>query len=323
MAKPFSTYQYLEGQTMTERDKQEINSKFWGGGKWNNFVLPFLPEDCHDLSLVDMGCNAGLFLKFASDKGFKEIIGVDSSKDAIELGSRWRDERGYKYKMFNLEFVKREENIMEFGSEWATEKCVSALPIVDYTILANSHYYMTVNDFIDYLDVLQYKTRYCIIVTDKKRHLNRCWASADIEDIRSYFSNWEEVGYQDELPFDNEIHPRHLKSICFKSKFIERVPVADLDSSNHVQDQFYAELDQGIDYKQTRYYKIIKHYRKKWEPEKLDKWFNERMAVYKDLKENGLKKPILIDKNNKILDGNHRYSMMRHLGNETILVRKV
>ena len=27
--KKFETYQYLEGELMTERDKQEVGSKFW------------------------------------------------------------------------------------------------------------------------------------------------------------------------------------------------------------------------------------------------------------------------------------------------------
>ena len=99
--------------------------------------------------------------------------------------------------------------------------------------------------------------------------------------------------------------------------------IKTLDCGNHVQDQFYSELDSGIDYKATRYYRIIKHYREgKWSPERLENWFQERMRVYANLKENGLTRPIYVDQENKILDGNHRFAMLRTLGNKSVLIRR-
>lgn len=305
--KQYEIYQYLDGEQMTERDKKELGSKFWNKGKWDNFILPFLPDECKELSLVDMGCNAGLFLKLAQDKGFKRIIGVDSNKVAIERGRIWRSKNKANYQMYHLKM----------------EDVIDKLPIVDYTILANTHYYFYVNDFIDYLDKLQHKTRYCIIVTDKKNHLNRCWASADINDIRRYFNNWEEVGFIDELPFDNDSSPRRLKALCFKSKFIDSVSIKSLDSSNHVQDQFYEELNKGIKYENTHYYKILKHYRKDWGLQKLNEWIEDKIKTYKEIKVDGMKKTILIDNKNRILDGNHRYAMIRTLGYKNVFIRKV
>jgi hypothetical protein len=78
--KPFAHYQYVGGK-MSPRDKQEANSKFWNQGKWTNFILPFLPKNCQELSLVDLGCNAGLFLKLAEDKGFDKIIVIKRQFD--------------------------------------------------------------------------------------------------------------------------------------------------------------------------------------------------------------------------------------------------
>ena len=59
--KQFSNYQYIDGE-MSERDKKEEGSKFWNKGKFDNFVKPFLPEDCKNMTFIDMGCNAGVFL---------------------------------------------------------------------------------------------------------------------------------------------------------------------------------------------------------------------------------------------------------------------
>ncbi len=306
MTKPFEEYQFLEGTEMTERDKLEVGSKFWNKGKWDNFVAPFLPENCNGMVFVDMGCNAGLFLRLAQDKGFERIVGVDSNEGAVNRGIEWRDKTGGNYKILNLPM----------------EKCIDDLPIADYTVLANAHYYFTINDWLDYLDKLQYKTRYCIIVTAEKRHLNRCWASADITDVRRYFKTWEEMGFVDELPTEGDPMPRRLWGLCFKSPFIERVPIEGLDCGNHVQDRFYSELDSGMDYHRTRYYRILKHYRKNWGIERLDKWFEERIRVYEDLKKNGLKRPIYVGENNLILDGNHRYAMMKTLGYKSIFIRR-
>ena len=303
--KPFEVYQYLAGEPMTDRDKVEVGSKFWNKGKWDNFVFPLIKEVDKDMTFIDMGCNAGLFLKFAEDMGFGRVVGVDSNEEAVGRGVEWRDKNGGKY-----QFLCK-----------TMESCIDELPCADYTILANAHYYFTINDWLDYLDKLQYKTRYAIIVTAEKHHTNRCWASADYNDIRRYFKTWEEVGFIDELPLVGA-NPRRLWSLCFKSPFIERVPIDSLDCGNHVQDKFYEELDKGISYKETRYYRILKPYRKHWSEERLNTWVEERIRVYGSIKKDGLLRPILVGPNELILEGNHRYAMMRTLGFKTILIRR-
>jgi len=303
--KPFSTYQYLEGTEMTERDKLELTSKFWNKGKWDNFVLPLLPKDPTGMGFVDMGCNAGLFLKLAEDYGFSRVIGVDSDETAVKRGVEWREKNGGKYEIH----LANMEN--------------ADLPIVDYTVFSNSHYYYTVNDFLDYLDKLIYRSIYVIVITTEKRHLNRCWASADLPDIRSYFKVWTEAGFINELPLEGDPSPRRLWTLMFKSPYVESVPIDSLDSSNHVQDQFYEEIDKGVPYQKTRYYRILKPYRKHWSEERLNTWTEERIRVFKDVKANGLKTPIIVDKDKRILDGNHRYSLMKYLGYKNIYVRIV
>lgn len=305
--KDFGIYQYIPGTQMTDRDKVEVGSRFWNEGKYETYVRPFIAESPVQRTFIDMGCNSGLFLKMAEVSGFGACIGVDSDARAIEKGERFRDQEGLKYR-----FIEK-----------PMESVIDELPLADYTVFANAHYYMTVNDWLDYLDKALFKSRYVIIITAEKRHLNRCWASADIGDIRYYFRQWEEVGFIDALPNEGDPSYRALWGLCFKSPYLERIDINLLDSGNHVQDQFYAELDEGKDFSQTRYYRIIEKYRRgKWSPERLENWFKGRVSLYNDVKENGLKRPIYADKTNLILDGNHRYSMMKHLGNDTVIVRR-
>jgi len=299
--KPFHEYQHLPNEPMTERHKEEVGSNFWDEGKFENYVKPFLKETG---TLVDMGCNRGLFLKLAEDMGFK-AIGVDSDPGAVKSGEEWRKKVGGTWRII----------------ESKMEKVIDDLPVVDYTLFVNSAYYITVNDFLDYLDKLKYKTRYCIIVTAEKKHINRCWAAADIETIRSYFRCWEEVGYIGSLPLTGA-HARKMESICFKSD-VELVPLDSLDPSNHVQDGFITELEKGTHYTKTRYFRIIKPYRKKWSDERLHNWFQARIKVYEDIKKRGLQVPIIIDKNDRILDGNHRMAIIKELGFDNIYVRQI
>lgn len=304
--KPFETYQHLDGFPYTDRDTKQIGSKFWNDGKWENFVKPFIKEDTKELTFVDMGCNAGLFLKRAEDMGFDRVIGVDSNEAAVRSGEVWRDTRGGKYKFVLARM----------------EECIDNLPLADYTVLSNAHYYFTINDWLDYLDKLQYKTRYCIIVTAEKRSKQSCWASADVPDIRNYFKYWEEVGFIDELPLDNDPDPRRLWGLCFKSPHLERVELSTLDRGNHVQDDFYREIDSGMEYKSTRYYKIMKPYRKRWPDEKLNSWFEDRIKLFNDVRKNGPTRPIYVGANNRILDGNHKSSIMEYLGYKTVIIRR-
>jgi SAM-dependent methyltransferase len=307
--KPFSSYQHLEGFPFTERDNKQIGSKFWNEGKWNNFVAPHIPTPTKEWVFVDMGCNAGLFLAKAEQLGFGKVIGVDSDKEAVKNGEKWRDEHGFKYQ-FRLAKM---------------EQAINELPVADVTVLANAHYYFTINDWLDYLDKLQYMTRYVIIVTAEKRSKQVCWASADVPDIRYYFRGWEEVGFTDELPLEGDPDPRRLWSLCFKSPFIERMNLADIDCGNHVQDGFYNELESGKGYQETKYYHIIEKYRReKWSQEKIHNWFWDRVDVWDKVKVNWLTRPIYVDHSERVrvLDGNHRYGMFNDMGFKTILVRK-
>ena len=305
--KKFGNYQYVGGP-MSDRDQKEVGSKFWNEGKWENFVLPFLPKDCRGLSLVDMGCNAGIFLKMAEDKGFSKVIGIDANKEAVKKAILYRRKNGGTYDIQRRYMAKSIEH----------------LPVVDFTILANAHYYFPINLWLDYLDKLIVKTRYCIIVTAKKREVT-CKASADPTEIRKYFKNWEQVGEMLEPSLEGDPYPRRLWGLCFKSCFIERVPTEGLYSSNKEQISFWPELDKGVKPLETEYYKFLKVYRRKrgWSDSKIKRFIIKKAELFENIKKNGMRDAIIINHQNKVTDGSHRYEIMRYLGHKTILVRKI
>jgi SAM-dependent methyltransferase len=302
--KKFETYQYVDGP-MTDRDKLEAGSKFWNKGKWDNYVLPFLPEDCSDLTLVDVGCNAGLFLELAEKKGFKRVIGVDSNRGAIKRAMQHKKDIGGKYELCYKDM----------------KEAIKALPPTDYLVMANTHYYLTIDEWLDFMDELHKRVCHIIIVTaDKSPHYNM--ASADITNIRRYFKNWDEVGFVDQLPLEGDPFPRVQWSLCFKNRDVERVPIETLNRGNRVQEGFYIALDEGINPLKTRYYRILRTYRDKWSVERLMEFINGKKDLYEDVKKNGIQKPLIINPDNRVLDGNHRCRMLERLGYKNVIVRR-
>ena len=308
--KPFEKYQYTGGE-MSKRDKEEVGSKFWNEGKWENFVVPFLPRNCKGKTLIDMGCNIGLFLKLAKDEGFDKVIGVDSNKGAMEGALVYRKDNLRTYDIHHL----------------SMENSLDKLPVAHFTIMANVHYYFTVADWLEYINRLKEKTLYFIIVTAEKKP-NLKYAPSDVQGIRKDLKDWEEIGIID-IPKDNTPHSRHLTGLCFKSNIIHSVAVDGLDNGNYQQRGFLEELDRGVNPIKTNYYKRLKDYRKRigskqqiWLDDKLIKYMEERVALYEDIKKNGMKEAITVSKDNRITDGNHRHEIVKQLRYRSILIKK-
>lgn len=293
---------------MSARDKSETGSKFWNEGKFNSFVKPLLPEDCKDKIFVDVGCNAGLFLKMAEDMGFADVIGVDSNKGAIEKGLDYRKKNGGKYRLILQDM----------------EKAIDDLPVSDYLVMANVHYYFELNDWLRFMDKLAAKTMHCIIVTVKKMK-RTCMAPGDEAGIKNDFRQWELVDSVGEISRKGDPFPRRLSSFCFKSPLIEKVGIKDIWNANELQNNFYKEIDAGIFPEKTEYYRTLRvqPFRAHWSKKRLLDFISSQTKLYKDIKANGVKEAVMINSKNKIVDGNHRAKILEHLGYEDILVRKV
>ncbi len=310
MIKRFGNYQYVPTEPMSGRDKQEENSKFWNEGKWETFILPFINENVNDMTLVDMGSNAGLFLKIAEDMGFKRVVGVEANKEAFDRALEYKEQTGGSYNMHRT----------------MMENSIGILPVADYTILANIHYYLNIGDWLKYLDELITKTRYCIIVTcEKERYRGKIWkGSCFVPNIRNDFKVWDEVGIIDDVSMDDPYPRKGMKSLCFKSPYIERVKMDEIDNPLDVCG-FYADVEAGKDPHETEHAKnlLTNSKRKHWSEKRFDKYLKRKVNIFEDIKENGLKSPIIINSDNRVCDGRNRFEAMKHLGYNSVLVRRV
>ncbi len=323
-------YQNLPG--FDEVDPKRRKSEYWNVGKWKNFINPLLPKDCKNMTFIDMGCNAGLFLKMAKDKGFGKCIGIEKSRSTLKEGEKYRKKTGYDYQLLN----------QTMGVDFNLDR----MPVADVTLLANVHYYMKVGDFLEYLDKLRRKTLYCIVVTSNHKSPSHHWRpSGMIPDVRNYFKEWIEedaiyrVKYNSRLL--NDPAPRKLWSLRFKSQ-LKRVKIDDLkwgasghSSGKHLlrdelaeivlqrgkYDRTYFDLRDSEHIKKTRYFRTWVS--RDWTEDRALDFTIERLNTMLDVSLNGMKKPIWIQLDNKIIDGGHRVSIMKALGYKYIIGRVI
>lgn len=58
-------------------DKEFYTDPSYGLNKWNNYIKPHLPISLEGKTVVDVGCNCGLFCIQAAREGAKRVIGIE------------------------------------------------------------------------------------------------------------------------------------------------------------------------------------------------------------------------------------------------------
>ena len=323
-AKLIKLYQNIPMAGVAPQNEKKNNSKFWNEGKWNNFIAPLLPSSCIDQTFVEMGCNAGLFLKLAEDKGFRNIVGVEKDRTPVQQGLRYKDQIGYKYQILKRKIGG------EFGENGTFD--INELPVADYTLMSTFHYYVDINSWLKYVDRLITKTANVIIVSRpvmRKRHwLARC----ELDALDWYFDEWEKVEYIDNVLKENDPHPRDLFTVMYKSPVLKRLSLSEIDIRESRDDPTYLVMRQfakevaisdNIDPFDTDFYRRWKERKDgKWSERTLRKFVKGKYDMMVNVKENGLLDPIVIDHKNRLCDGGHRLAILTELGYETVMTRR-
>lgn len=308
--KNFDNYQWVEGNPKTEEDRIEENSRFWGVGKWKNFVLPFITEDVSDKTFIDFGCSAGIFLEQAEKLGFKDVLGVEGNKEAYKRGIKYKERINGNYKMIHGQ----------------VQHAILTVPVADYMVVANVHYYFRAGEWLDFIDRMFLKTRYLILVTsEKRRRLDR--PPSHVKELKKNFRLWKLIEQKNTENNSDDPAPRTLITLFYQSPCLERVDIEKINVQNGltIPDQFFRDIDNDIAPKDTEYLKQVSKNRSRrgWPLEKLQRFIRQKANAYLDIKQNGLVSPIIINKNNTVIDGNHRFWLAKHLGWKSIMCRRI
>ena len=321
-------YQNLEvgGVPFSRARPERMISRFWNEGKFNNFIAPHLPEDCTDQVFVEMGCNAGLFLKLAKDRGYRYVVGIEKDKTPVAEGIKYRDQIGYDYKILKCQLGGK------FGENGSFD--IDELPVADVTVMSTFHYYIDINSWVKYLDRLKSKSCNVLIVSRPRMKRLHWLALAAYPYVKEYFKDWEEVSMIDNVPKEGDPDPRDLYSVMFKSPVVERMKIEDVRVREPENDEMYIAVgdlarqvaeNENIDPFETDYYeKWVERKKEKWDDRLIRKFVQGKYNLMLDIKENGLRDPLVLQgKEENLSDGGHRLAILKALGHKSVIVRKI
>ena len=319
-------YQTIEipGLDVVYEGIERKESKFWNEGKWDNFIKPLLPKERQ--TFLEIGCNAGLFLKMATDVGFQDVVGVEGNRQIMEQAQHFKKDNGYEYKLVH----------QRVGVDFN----IDDLRLSDVVLMSNAHYYFGVPAFARLVDDLKNRCLYCIIVSAraKRRQGNAFW---DLNAIRGYLRDWEEVEIIEGLDATNDISPRpQMYGILFKGnlstidvdgiydawEIASRKPAHRSYGLPPALEEFFGKVLAGetIEYEETLLYKYWREREPKKSVGRCRKRLAYKEALAKDIQENGMKTPIYyIEKNGQLRDGLHRLCLAKLLGHKYVLGKLV
>jgi len=317
----FLYYQNIDGLAPEKPNRK--GSAYWNEGKWTNYIRSLLPESSEDMTLVEVGSNAGLFLKLAKDRGFRNVIGIEREKDTCERAIRHRDALGYDYEILNR----------AVGEDFSFDE----IPLADITLISNTHYYFKLGDWLNYLNALRVRTCYCLIVSRYVRPRRGMPVGAE-SDIKYYFKDWPLVDARFRVNYGRKHErpdscPTTLQSYLFKGQ-LERVKIKDIRRGSKfvripggrirrkiLLKQFF-DLTGGLE--NSLYYKsLFMRVGRRWSKENITNYIKEKHRLAESIRKEGQKEPVLLGFDNKLIDGGHRIAAMEYLGYKSVIARKI
>jgi len=259
-------------------------------------------------------------LKMAKESGFQKVVGIEASVYECEMAEKYRDSLGLDYKIVN-KYIDKD---FDFNS----------IPAADVVLLSTFHYHLPLGDFIPLLDGLERKTCYCLVVSIDGPQGAKWKAHRRLDEVKRYFSNWEEKGIIPLISREGDPHPRRMYGILYKSK-LKRIPIKDVRGRTSERitryDSFVGDFIGGslkqkdFDVTKTIYYDVVRRRNKRhhWSTETLFKFMEEKKELIRDIAKNGVKEPIILDSNNVLVDGSHRLTVERIIGHKSIIARDI
>jgi SAM-dependent methyltransferase len=318
---PRRWYQVLDvgDNSVVYEDPQRKDSKFWNEGKWNNFIDPLLPRERQ--AFLELGCNAGLYLKMACDAGFERVTGVESSRQIMKQAQRYKELNGAEYTLINK----------AVGLTFDPED----VHLADVVLLSNMHYYLPVDVLAKLADVLRNRCLYLILVAAKARpRVGR--ATHYLQEARGYFKDWHELELIHGLPVHDDPSPRQqMYSVLFKGN-LRAMSVDKMYASWAREAQSWKSPSRGmpeamldffervvngdkIDYESTPFFE---YWQTRGTHRNIVEWLKYKEELAKDIQQNGMREPIyMCGHNEKMRDGIHRLCIAKVLGFQHVWTR--
>ena len=277
--------------------------------RWETLIEPLLPfRDGTDRRFVELGSNAGFYLRKMADLGFS-AIGVEREKEFYDHAMYWEnnDPKG----TLTLHTVLNDYRV----------------PSCQVLLLAQVHYWLTRKE----ISRLMWKLRRVamhVIVVGRHRPMRAHRSDCRIEPLRGYFKGWVEG--------ETTENQKHFGVIFKNSRLVEKETgelgfYQQLMKSKRLLPAFDKLINDVISGEVTGLCKRHPYYRYlQWRGDPLrDRRFIKKVNLIKSVYENGLIKPLQIGReidgkldDRQLYDGDHRYMIARNLGISKIICWK-
>ena len=269
------------------------------------------------MTFFEYGSNAGLFLKLATDFGFRDVYGLEQSNRHFRVSKNYRESLGMDFKLLH-----------HYIDESFT---YDQLPLSDVSLLANFHYHLEVPVLRKLLAALEEKACTVIVVSVEGLRERPWKASGDKNDVESYFRYWKKMGECKLLSEKDDPHPRKMFSLKYQSPKIKRVPMKEIKIRNPHHERTISAMNDyirlcltGKDFniRKTQYYRLEMKRKEGRVPEKdvFERAEKKRNTLH-DIIQNGMKSPIIVNNDRYVIDGTHRLFLLQAMGYRSAIVR--
>lgn len=284
----------IKGAKMPFQRNRDTSQK-----RWERFIKPLFPMK--EGLLVDLGCNAGAYARWATDLGFK-AIGVEIDDEYLKHARYWEknDPKGVK-------IIKAD--IGQYH-----------LPACQIALLANVHYWLTELQLNKLIKKLKERALFVIVVgrhQTSDKHKSAC----DINSLRALFADFSEG----KLILGGKFY-----SVIFKNPNLIERSVNEvfnnqpLVKSKRFLKSFSKLIDDDSDPLNSDYYSYLKW--RKFKNTRQLLW--KRIDLIKDVRINGIKEPLLLGrmikgqyKKNILTDGDHRIIIAKKIGIKKVICK--
>jgi len=284
----------INGEVMPAQRRNDTSQR-----RWAELLEPLIPPDGNGRLFVDLGCNAGYYLREASQLGYT-TLGVEKESAYHEHAKYWeaQEPRGVR---------------VEFGDINDYD-----VPANYLTVIANVHYWLTPEQVDKLVAKLRRVSMHVLIVSRNKpdkRHLSDCseltlcqtfdgWEYLDRCDTEKHFSviykNTDLVEFDTANLFNIQAFTRSTQFLSAWREYIDLVISRRRYNLNH-----------------TSYYKYTQW--RGWRNQNAHLRRLRRIILLAE--RDGISKPLEVHPNGLIIDGNHRLIIAEKLGIKKVICK--